>query len=473
MVLNKLSYRLKLFALVMGLSWILVACFIVFQYSRERQYKAQWLDERLQLFNLRVADAMGAGMTPAEFLVSNPVPFADLRLTVMDTSGKVIYDNRADSLPVSNHLDRPEVRMALANGTGFAKSRHSATTDKVYFYSAMAEGDIIVRSAAPYSLSLEELLAADRDFLWFILIVTILTGTVAFLSTRKLGMTISRLNRFASKAEAGQEILDDEAFPHDELGEISRHIVRLYIRHKEQYERLMRQEEEKSRLKRELTNNINHELKTPVAALQVCVETLRLHPDLPDEKRRSILSRCADNIARLESLLADVSTLTRLEDGRSAIADETVCLNDIISEVAKEYDSESYIPINVCLETPITLRGNSQLMAAAFRNLIDNAMKYSQASRIDIFQAGNRTIVFADNGIGVPPDALARIFERFYRVDKGRSRELGGTGLGLSIVKHTIAMHRGNITASNREDGGLMFTIKFADYGQEVVCDSE
>lgn len=461
MVLSKMSYRHKLFVLVMGLSWIIVACFMVFQYSREKQYKAERLDERLQLFNMQVVDAIEGGKSPREFLTERPLPIEGLRVTVIDTLGSVIYDTHANSTKVTNHLDRPEVKMALETGTGFTRNRHSDTTNDVYFYSAMADGNIIVRSAAPYTLTLEELLAVDKNFLWFLLLVTAITSITAYLATRKLGMNISRLNRFARRAEAGEKFLDDKAFPHDELGEISQHIVRLYVRQKEQYELMTRQEQEKSRLKRELTNNINHELKTPVAALQVCIETMVNHPDLDSVRRESILSRCTENIGRLKSMLADVSTLTRLEDGNAEIAHESVNLNMVIREVAGEYDDDAYMPIVFNLGRDIILHGNRSLLAASFRNLINNAIAYSRGDLIEITQPDDYTIVFVDNGVGVPDQYLSRIFERFFRIDKGRSREFGGTGLGLAIVKHTIALHGGTIEASNRPEGGLQFTMRF------------
>ena len=162
---NRFSYHRRLFLLLLAFSWALVACFVTFQYSREKRFKAERLDARLQLFNLRLLDALGEGTAPGAFLTGHPLPYGDLRVTVIDDDGRVLFDNSADSLPAANHLGRPEVTEAIAHGTGYTIHRHSESTDQYYFYSAMKGDGIIVRSAVPYSVSLREVLAADWEFL--------------------------------------------------------------------------------------------------------------------------------------------------------------------------------------------------------------------------------------------------------------------------------------------------------------------
>ena len=150
---NRFSYHRRLFLLLFAFSWALVACFVTFQYSREKRFKAERLDARLQLFNLRLLDALGEGTAPGAFLTGHPLPYGDLRVTVIDDDGRVLFDNSADSLPAANHLGRPEVTEAIAHGTGYTIHRHSESTDQYYFYSAMKGDGIIVRSAVPYSVS--------------------------------------------------------------------------------------------------------------------------------------------------------------------------------------------------------------------------------------------------------------------------------------------------------------------------------
>ena len=445
---NRFSYHRRLFLLLFAFSWALVACFVTFQYSREKRFKAERLDARLQLFNLRLLDALGEGTAPGAFLTGHPLPYGDLRVTVIDDDGRVLFDNSADSLPAANHLGRPEVTEAIAHGTGYTIHRHSESTDQYYFYSAMKGDGIIVRSAVPYSVSLREVLAADWEFLWFMLGVTLLMSIAAYFTTRRLGHNITRLNEFAEHAERGERIDDKETFPHDELGDISNHIIRLYARlqrttadRDREHALALHEEQEKIRIKKQLTNNINHELKTPVAAIQGYLETLLANPCLTAEKRTAFLEKSCAQVERLRHLLSDVSTITRMDEGRELIGKEPVVLNDLIDEV----------------------EGNPSLLSSVFRNLADNAAAYSGGRDIFIRLLSDTaeacTILFADNGIGVDEEHLPHLFERFYRIDKGRSRKLGGTGLGLSIVKNAVVIHGGTITVRNGERGGLEFVF--------------
>ena len=219
--------------------------------------------------------------------------------------------------------------------------RQSASDGREYFYSATRGERVIVRTAIPYSSSLRELLRADWDFIGFMILIS----TVAYFATRKLGKNIERLNRFAAKAEKGEAFDEDEPFPNDELGSISNHIVKLYTQLQQTikdrdiaHEATMREEQDKIRIKRQLTNNINHELKTPVASIQVCLETLLSGINLSEEKRQELIGKCYTNNERLRRLLSDVSLITRMEDGSQPIAKETIVINNIIDEIASELD---------------------------------------------------------------------------------------------------------------------------------------
>ncbi len=473
---SRLSYHRRLFLLLLAFSWTLVACFVLFQYGREKHFKAERLNARLQLFNLRMLDALDEGEDPASFIATHDEPFEELRITLIDRAGHVLFDNSLDTLPTANHLDRPEVVDALANGSGYIIRRHSASTHLNYFYSAQLGDRYIVRSAVPYSLTLSEVLAADREFLWFMLGITLLMSIAGYFATRRLGHNISRLNDFAERAERGERIDEVEPFPHDELGEISNHIIRLYARlqrttadRDREHALALHEEQEKIRIKKQLTNNINHELKTPVAAIQGYLETLLANPRIDERHRREFLEKSAAQTERLRRLLADVSTITRMDEASQLIQKEPVVLNDLIDEVADEMalkPAEQRLRVNVDFPKQVEILGNPALLGSIFRNLADNASAYSGGRDIYIRLLDDTpdecTILFADNGIGVGEEHLAHLFERFYRVDKGRSRKMGGTGLGLSIVKNAVMIHGGTITARNRDRGGLefVFTLK-------------
>ena len=470
---HKLSYHRRLFLLLLVFSWTLVGCFILFQYGREKHFKAERLDAQLQLFNLRMLDAVNAGVPPDAFIARSGAPCEGVRVTLIDPAGHVVFDNSLDTLPGANHLDRPEVAEALARGTGYTIRRHSESTDRNYFYSAMRGDRYIVRSAVPYSVPLGEILAADREFLWFMLGVTLLMSVAGYFATRRLGQNITRLNEFAERAERGERIDDLPAFPHDELGEISSHIIRLYARLQKttadrdrEHALALHEEQEKIRIKKQLTNNINHELKTPVAAIQGYLETLLANPCLTAEKRTAFLEKSCAQVERLRHLLSDVSTITRMDEGRELIGKEPVVLNDLIDEVRADMELRpegQRLRVNCDFRGPVKVEGNPSLLSSVFRNLADNAAAYSGGRDIFIRLLSDTaeacTILFADNGIGVDEEHLPHLFERFYRIDKGRSRKLGGTGLGLAIVKHIVEAHGERITV--RSELGVGSTFSF------------
>lgn len=466
----KLTYHRRLFLGLLAYSWLLLGCFAVFQYTREKNFKAEELNVRLQTVNDAILENMERpGDLPYPAIQLPP----DIRVSVIDHDGKVVYDNSLDSLPGTNHLDREEIVAAIHKGEGYTLRRHSESTGNNYFYAAKRGDKYIVRTAVPYSVTLHQLLSADYAFLWFMLVVTTMMSIAGFFATRRIGRYVERLSDFAQKAERGDRIYDAQPFPHDELGDISNHIVRLYAKLQQavadrdrQHKIALWQEREKIRIKRELTNNINHELKTPVASMQVCLETLIDHPDMSVEKRNEFLDRCYQANSRLSQLLSDVSVITRIEDGGDNILREPVDVSKLVTEVCGEFGdvaAEKGITISDNIPAGCIVKGNASLLTSVFRNLIDNAIKYSGGTRVDLSAQpvkGNMVeFRVADNGSGASPEHIERIFERFYRVDKGRSRQVGGTGLGLAIVKNAVLWHGGGITAANLRTGGLEFTF--------------
>lgn len=467
----KLSYHKRLFLILIAFSWSIILCFIGFQYLREKQYKSDFLSAQLQLYNLHLLEIIDDGSSLTEYLSTHETPFDDLRISIITLSGEVIYDNMLPIDSLDNHRNRPEIIDAVNKGSGYRIGRQSASDGREYFYSATRNREFIARTAIPYSTSLQELLKADRTFLVVMVTISLVMSILAYFATRRLGKNIERLNRFAAQAEKGQSFDEEEAFPKDELGSISRHIVQLYsqlqqtIKDRDKaHEAAIREEQEKIRIKRQLTNNINHELKTPVASLQVCLETLLSSINLSDEKRQELIGRCYTHNERLRRLLSDVSLITRMEDGSSLIEKERVNINDIITEIAEEMDimpEEERMNLHTHFREVVVIDGNISLIGSIFRNLTENAMTYSEGKNIyiSLLENGDNEckIRFEDDGRGVEPEQLPRLFERFYRVDKGRSRKKGGTGLGLAIVKHAVLFHGGTISAANRPNGGLRF----------------
>ena len=467
----KLSYHKRLFLMLLGFSWSIVLCFVAFQYPREKQYKLNSLNLKLQMYNRHLIEVMEDGLSYEEYIAAHKKPFEELRITIIAPSGVVIYDNTLALDSLDNHLNRPEIASAIKEGAGYHVGRQSTSDGRDYFYSATRGGQAIIRSAIPYSSTLQELLMADWSFLWVMILISLVMSILAYFTTRRLGKNIERLNRFADKAKKGESFDEEEPFPNDELGSISNHIVQLYaqwqqtIKDRDQaHEAAMREEQEKILIKRQLTNNINHELKTPVASIQVCLETLLSGISLSEEKRQELIERCYTHNERLRRLLGDVSLITRMEDGNALISKERISLNEILTEIADELEilpENERMTLHTKFDQQVIIEGNLSLIGSIFQNLTDNAIAYSEGKNIYISLISNTAtechIRFEDDGCGIEEKQLNRLFERFYRVDKGRSRQKGGTGLGLAIVKHAVQFHGGTITASNRPEGGLRF----------------
>ena len=415
------SYHKRLFLQLIAFSWAMVLCFVGYQYIREKEYKSDFLNAQLQQYNRHLLATIEEGEPYEDYIATHDKPFEELRISIITLTGAVIYDNVIPLDSLDNHRDRPEVANALAKGTGYNINRQSTSDGREYFYSATRGERVVVRTAIPYSSTLQDLLEADWSFLAVMISITFAMSVVAYFTTRKLGKDIERVNHYEA-------------------------------------------EQERNRLKRQLTNNINHELKTPVASIQVCIETLLSGINLSEEKRQELIERCYTNNERLRRLLNDVSLITRIEDGSALITREKVVINEIIDEVAEELavmPEEERLMLHTDFGEEVIVDGNPSLIGSIFRNLTENAIAYSEGKNIYISLLDNNgkrcRIRFEDDGKGVKQKHLSHLFERFYRVDKGRSRQKGGTGLGLAIVKHAVQFHGGTITVANRPNGGLRF----------------
>ena len=418
---NRLSFHKRLFLQLIAYAWAMVVCFVGFQYLREKEYKSDFLSATLQQYNRHLLEEVDEGRSFETYIDTHEMPFSDLRITLIALSGAVVFDNTIPASSLDNHRNRPEVAEALRRGEGRHIGRLSASDGREYFYAATRGERAIVRTAIPYSSTLKDMLAADWSFLVVIISIALGVSVVAYFSTRQLGKDIERVNRYEA-------------------------------------------EQERVRLKRQLTNNINHELKTPVASMGVCLETLLSGISLSEEKRQELIGRCYVQNERLRRLLDDVSLITRMEDGSALISKEPVVINDIISEVRAELDvmpREERLNLHVDFKDKVTIEGNLSLIASIFSNLTENAIAYSEGRNIYISLLENTEqacrIRFEDDGRGVAPKHFPHLFDRFYRIDKGRSRQKGGTGLGLAIVKHAVLVHGGTITATNRPGCGLRF----------------
>ena len=358
----------KLYFSVLTVFLVFAVSFIVFQQMREKQYKISTLTMKLEGYNalleedLALAHDKGIilkeGLTPADSLASKDS---------LGTSKIFVVEDKLDAF-VRNHESK-DLRVTLVRPDG-----------KVVYDNMRKDYDHFANHI-----------------------------------NRKEIQEALKSGQGSSDHNESLEIEDLASFPNDELGEIAERIIKMY-------KRIQTTRKEQDILKRQLTQNIAHELKTPVASIQGYLETILDNPHINDEMKAQFLQRCYAQSERLTSLLRDISTLNRLDDGSDMIDFEAVDITKMVADIARE--------------TTLEREGREQ---------------------------GNKWhFIFRDNGQGVPQEHLPRLFERFYRVDKGRSRKMGGTGLGLAIVKNAVLLHGGTIRVSNLPEGGLKFefTIK-------------
>lgn len=461
-----ISFSQRLFLSVLLLFLSFAACFLIYQYQREKAFRIEVLNTRLQSYNIQMYEALTENRHAwSDSILTRYTTFhtmPDLRVTIIKTDGTVLFDSKKDAEEIQNHSNRSEVQQAIKKGSGYAIQRTSRTLDSEYFYSAtyFKDKDIIIRTALPYdSDDLINELSIDWRYLWFSLALVVILGYIYFKYTNNLGKTINQLRRFAQQAENDEDLEHFHfEFPNNEMGEISHHIVQLYTQVK-------RSEEDKVRLKRQLTQNIAHELKTPVSSIQGYLETIISNPDMDEKQRNQFMERCYLQSNRLASLLRDISLLTRMDEASQSITMEEVDLCQIVSsvhaDVALQFKERNMTFLQL-LHPPMKVQGNTSMLYSVFRNLTDNAIAYAGPNVTITIKCVMETpeyyrFSFADNGIGVAPEHLDHLFERFYRVDKGRSRKLGGTGLGLAIVKNAVILHGGTIFARIAPTGGLEF----------------
>ena len=482
-ILQSKSFQRNLLFSIGGVFLLFAVCFSFYQYQREKEYKIDILHSRLQMYNYEMVQTLGEDSLTNNHLFRDYVErhsMKGLRVSIIDKEGQVVldsYEPQTDSL--GNHLQRTEIQQALHDGNGYDIKRLSQSTHETYFYSATRFGNVIVRAAVPYSAELTRSLQADNTYIYFAVALTLLLGIALYYITHRISRHIGYLRAFAVKAERlwvgeqGSEMEGEELehelkqrLPNDELGDISHTIIMLYWK-------LRHSEEDKVRIKRQLTQNAAHELKTPAASIHGYLESILDNPDMPEDKKKHFLERCYAQSERMSKLLQDMSALTKLDEMDDKHAREDYhpvnvlqIIQSALDDTALQLHDKGITP-SLQLPQHLEVLGDASLLYSIFRNLIDNAIAYATgASRLDIVCKETECegrhffeFLISDNGPGVAPEHFDHLFERFYRIDKGRSRKLGGTGLGLAIVKNAVAAHGGTVTALSTPGGGL--TIRF------------
>lgn len=223
--------------------------------------------------------------------------------------------------------------------------------------------------------------------------------------------------------------------------------------------------QQSSKLKKQMTSNIAHELRTPVTSIRGYLETLIACPDMSPEKKQAFIEKAYNHTLRLSELISDMSLLSKMEERSAKLNKEEIDLYDIANEVFDEFEDkivEKGNTIENLVKPGTVLIANKTLVYTIIRNLVENSLKYA-GNQIVMHLECYSTIekfcylTYYDTGAGVPQDHIDKIFERFYRIEEGRTRDVGGSGLGLSIVRNAVKFHGGDIRVINRQWGGLQF----------------
>ena len=218
-------------------------------------------------------------------------------------------------------------------------------------------------------------------------------------------------------------------------------------------------------MKQQITSNISHELKTPISSVKGYLETVLNNPDLEQSKQQYFIEKAYNQTERLTQLVNDISLLNKIEEYSELYVREKVQIRKVINEAIESFSDlikQKGIQVDCTIEDELVINANHSLIFSVFRNLMENSVNYGGDNitvSITKYHEDNtfHYFSFSDNGAGVDEEHLSRLFERFYRVDSGRSRKEGGTGLGLAIVKNAILSFKGEISARKRKDGGLEF----------------
>lgn len=379
----------------------------------------------------------------------------NLRITLIDTDGKVLFDSTVDGQSLANHLDRPEIAEALSSGIGMGIRKSDTLSESVFYYAKKLDNGHILRVGKETHSVVAVLLSALPMVLATALLLAVICLMVSHYLTSAIVKPIEEM--------AGDMEHIDEGKSYPELIPFTRKI-RL------QHEEIL----SAANIRQEFTANVSHELKTPLAAISGYAELMEA--GLVDEKEIQRFSgEIRKSAARLLTLINDIIKLSQLDAGNAKDIFDVVNLAEITKESVEMLSfgaAKNGIDVVYEGDDRADVHIGKELAQELAYNLIENGIRYNKPGGkvIAKVQKEGTQIIFSveDTGIGIPPEHQERIFERFYRVDKSRSKELGGTGLGLAIVKHIAKAHHAELSLESEEGEGTTIRVRFQEQPAEA-----
>lgn len=386
------------------------------------------------------------------------------RITILKVDGSVCADtNTTDVSTLENHADREEVKEALASGYGYSQ-RHSATLGKDMLYVAYksSNGDYIIRMATNYEGLTDYMKILLPSLFVGFLVVLILSLFVASKLADDITKPLKEIAGEMLKLQSEDIEFNFKKYKYGELNIISETIEILTCNVKEYIDKI----EFEKRIRQEFFSNASHELKTPITSVKGYAEILQNNLTTDMVVREDCIDRILKETDNMTNLINDILMISKLETNEVEIDLSEVRIAPLLDEVTKSLKpiaDENKIVIHSDCQ-PIVIESSERQLRELLTNLMTNAIKYNYPEGdvwVNIKRDNNDLIiVVSDNGIGISREDKDRVFERFFRVDKGRSKKNGGTGLGLAIVKHVVAYHDGEITLESELGKGSTFTIK-------------
>lgn len=371
---------------------------------------------------------------------------SELRVTWVDTDGTVLYDNDASTTALGNHSDRPEIQEAFENGVGECVRRSDTMNKNTFYYAVLLDNKTVLRVSTEAGSIWSVFLAVSPMIMLIVIIIVVVCIVLSHMLTRQL---IAPIEKMAQNME-------DTSMepPYKELVPFASMI-------RKQHTDIL----SAAKARQDFSANVSHELKTPLTAISGYAELIEAGM-VDEEKQKHFILEIRKNAQRLLSLINDIIRLSELDRTDSQSAFEKFDLNEIVSEcmealdvnaknrqVTLEYTGEK---CNIC--------GSKEMMRELTDNLVQNAIRYNKPNGsvwVEVHGGDQPRLVVKDNGIGIPADEQQRIFERFYRVDKSRSKATGGTGLGLAIVKHIVEIHDAKLSLESELGQGTTITVNF------------